>query len=112
MTDVGDVAAIDVVDADRGAVGGIAASGVDVAASAVVGDVLDSAVVADVAASDEVDVVAASNEVDVVAASASGTESGSDAGCHSKDSSTASAGCQSASLLQHRLHSHTGWNDV
>ena len=34
MTDVGDVAAIDVVDADRGTVGGIAASGVDVAASA------------------------------------------------------------------------------
>ena len=75
------------VDADRGAVGGIAAS-------AVVGD------------------VAASDEGDVVAASASGPESGSDAGCHSEDSSTASAGCQSASLLQHRLHSHTGWNDV
>ena len=104
MTDVvGDVAASDVVDADRGAVGGIAASGVDVAASAVVGDVSASAVVADVASSDE---------VDVVAASASGTESGSDAGCHSEDSSTASAGCQSASLLQHHLHSHTGWNDV
>ena len=84
------------VDADRGAVGGIAAS-------AVVGDVAASAVVGDVAASDE---------GDVVAASASGPESGSDAGCHSEDSSTASAGCQSASLLQHRLHSHTGWNDV